>query len=96
MAQQVASTLHERINRLLDLSFREWERLPAVEGEIDGWDLLEQIDFVEEWTLAEERLLRLARYANDGALTPPQEQRYREIMVLVVRHRPIITRLRAS
>jgi len=96
MAQQVASTIHDRINRLLDLSIARWDSLPEVEAEIDGWDLLEQIDFVEEWTLEEERLKRLEGFAAAGLLTPDQDARYEQLKRLVTQNRPIIARLRAS
>jgi hypothetical protein len=93
---QVAQGTHRQIEHLLARAFAEWEEVPAVETEIDGWDLLDQIVYVEEWTLAEERLLRLERFAAEGALTDAQAVRYNDLKRLVAQNRPIIERLRAS
>lgn len=94
MAHMTAT--HADIEQLLGNAVRTWESLPEVEAEIERWDLLERIDFVEEWTLEEERLRWLECYVADGLLTDEQIARYRELGRLVVRNRPIITRLRAS
>jgi hypothetical protein len=67
MAQVTARARHE-IDRLLDLLTWQWERLPEVEAEIDGWDLLEQLDFIEEWPLEEMRLRQLEQYVAEGCL----------------------------
>ena len=80
----------------LDWSLWQWRRLPRVEAEIDQWDQLDQILFLEEWTLEEERLLRLERDAANGTFTPEQRQRYEQLQRLVAKNRPIIKRLRES
>jgi hypothetical protein len=93
---QVEQRTHQQINHLLARSFAEWEEVPAVASEIEGWDLIDQIVYVEEWTLAEERLLRLQRYAEEDALTDEQVARHDDLKRLVAQNRPIIERLRAS
>jgi hypothetical protein len=93
---QVAHSTQRQIDRLLARSFDEWQELPEVEGAIDGWEQIDQIVYVEEWTLAEERLIRLERYADDGLLTPEQTARHNDLKRLVAQNRPIIERLRAS
>lgn len=80
----------------LDWSLSRWGRLPDVEAEIDEWDLIDQIDFVEEWTLEEERLQQLERHAAEGVMTPEQSTRYEELQGLVAKHGPIIRHLRES
>jgi hypothetical protein len=77
----------------LDWSLWQWGRLPAVEAEIDRWDSLDQLHFIEEWPLEEERLRRLQRYAAEGMLSAKQLARYEELKRLVEKHRPIIRRL---
>jgi hypothetical protein len=57
------------------------------------WHQLEQVDFVEEWTIQEDRLLRLDRAAADGVMSAAQRARYEELRVLVDQYRPIVTRL---
>ncbi|HEY8597229.1 MAG TPA: hypothetical protein VIL85_02295 [Thermomicrobiales bacterium] len=93
---QVAQTTQQRINHLLESSFNEWEELPEIEATINQWDQLEQMTFIEEWTLAEERLKRLACYAATDTLSHEQQARYNALQQVVTRNRPIIERLRAS
>lgn len=93
---QVAQAVQQQIDRLLARSFDEWRELPEVEAAIDGWDQIDQIVYVEEWTLAEERLIRLEWHARDGALTAEQVARHNDLKRLVAQNRPIIERLRAS
>jgi hypothetical protein len=95
MAQVTAQARHE-IDKLLDLLTWQWERLPSVEAEIDGWDLIEQLDFVEEWPLEEMRLQRLESYAAGGCLNSEQTARYERLRATIEKHRPIIARLRAG
>jgi hypothetical protein len=91
---QVAGSVSQRIDLLLRHASDTWARLPAIEAEIGGWDLLDRIDFVEEWPLEEQKLEELERYAAAGALTPRQRARYEDLQHLVERNRPIIQRLR--
>ncbi len=93
---QVETSVHQQIEKLLDLLLWQWGRLPEVEREIDTWGLTEQLDFIEEWPLEEMRLERLERYAQQGALSADQLARYRELERLVRENRPIIHRLQAS
>jgi hypothetical protein len=95
MVRATAATQQD-IGRMLGIACTAWESLPEVEAEIDGWDLLQQIDFVEEWTLEEERLKWLERYRADGLLTTNQVARHDDLKRLVAQNRPIIERLRAS
>ncbi len=93
---QVTQTAQQRIDQVLEYSLAEWVGLSEVEATIDEWDIIEQIDFIEEWTLAEERLLELSRYAATVAFTEEQRARYRALKQIIARNRPIIARLRAS
>lgn len=93
---QTLTRVQQDIERQLELSLWQWSRLPAVEAEIDGWDLLDQLHFTEEWPLEEERLLRLERYAAAGEMTGDQRARYDNLTGLVKQSRPVIQRLLAS
>ena len=88
--------MKQDIERLLDHLTWQWQRLPEVEAEIDQRDLLEQVDFIEEWPLEEDRLKRLEQYVAKGALTPEQLARYEELKRLVEQNRPIIRQLQPS
>jgi hypothetical protein len=70
-----------------------WEELPAVEREIDSWRLEDQIVFLEEWPLEEERLRRLMEIERAGAFSPGQRRLYQRLLRLVEQRRPIIERL---
>jgi hypothetical protein len=93
---QVASSVQQYIDRMLSLLEWQWERLPEVEAEIGNWDLLEQLNFIEEWPLEEERLKKVEQYCSEGVLTPEQSARYEEVKRLIARNRPIIRRLQNS
>ena len=93
---QVTELVHRRIQELLDLLTWQWQRLPEVEAEIDRWDLLDQLNFIEEWPLEEERLKRLEEYLIDGALTQEQLSQYEHLKGIMAQNQPIIRRLRES
>jgi hypothetical protein len=84
------------VDHLLKWATAGWEELTDVEREIDGWDLVDQLVFLEEWPLEEERLRRLADLAQTGSLTGDQCARYEDLLRLVARQRPIIERLLRS
>jgi hypothetical protein len=90
---QVDSRTRGDVDHLLGRALAAWEKLPDVEREIDDWDLTDQIVFVEEWPLEEMRLQRLAEYAEAGQLDGAQHAEYARLLAIVVRNRPIITRL---
>lgn len=90
------ATTREEVERTLQMAEYQWERLPEVEAEIDGWDQLDQILFIEEWPLEEQRLRRLREFANKGVLDEEQQARYEALQSAVARNRPIIQRLQNS
>ena len=93
---QVANAVQQHIDLMLDILEWQWGRLSEVETEIDSWDLLDQLHFIEEWPLEEERLKQVEHYRTEGALTSEQYARYEEIKRLVAQNRPIIRRLQNS
>jgi hypothetical protein len=66
---QVDRATRADIDHLLKWAVASWEELTEVEREIDTWDLIDQIVFIEEWPLEEERLRRLAKHAQANDLT---------------------------
>jgi hypothetical protein len=93
---QVDQARQARIDHLLKWSVVAWEELTEIEREIGTWDLIDQLVYIKEWPLEEERLRRLARYAEANDLTEAQRLRYQDLLHLVERQRPIITRLQHS
>ena len=90
---QVDRATRADVDRLLDRAVASWNELPQVEREIDGWRLEDQLVFTEEWQIEEDRLWRLAQYAQSNDFTEAQRVRYQELLNLVERHRPIIDRI---
>ena len=72
---------------------RAWLRLPDVEGQWGEMQEPERLDFVLEWPIKEDRLAQLRSWVAEGVLTPQQMDRYRELLALVEKHRPILERL---
>ncbi len=85
--------LHDRIDRYLSYLIREWASIPEIADEWDEWDDLEQLEFTVEWPIREDRLGQLQAYAEQGLMTPAQQDRYDELLHLVEKHRPTLERL---
>ena len=81
------------VDHELKWAIAAWEELPKVEREIDTWDLIDQLVLTEEWPIQEDRLRRLAQYAQSIDFTEAQRVRYQELLNLVERNRPIIERI---
>jgi hypothetical protein len=90
---QVAPEVQQHIDLLLSLAIERWAGLPEDELTIDQWDPVDQSIFGAEWPLEEQRLDMLQRYVAEGALTPAQLERYRELQRLVAQNRPVLDRL---
>lgn len=90
---QLAAPDQARVDRELDRALREWGRLPEIAATFAEWPEDEALDFVFEWSLEEERLRRLAAHAERDELTSQQMRRYRVLVELVWRNRPIVDRL---
>ncbi|MGI8553443.1 MAG: hypothetical protein ACR2PL_22065 [Dehalococcoidia bacterium] len=56
---QVTQGARQHIDLLLDYESDVWRQMPKTAAEIDGWELIDQILFVEEWPLEEQRLTML-------------------------------------
>ena len=93
---QVDPETRASVDHDLKRSFAAWEGLIEVEPEIDSWDLIQQIVYIEERPLEEERLKRLAEHARAGGLTQEQCLRYQALPRLVEERKPVIERLRRS
>jgi len=72
---------------------REWEALPALAAEWPGWQEEDRLDFCLEWPIREDRLAELTEWAEQGALSPQQESRYRRLLALIATYRPLLEEL---
>jgi hypothetical protein len=93
---QVRARDQQDVDRQLSLALWQWGRLPEVEVEIDQWDVTDQLHFIEEWPLEEERLRRLERWAAEGLMTAEEAALYANLRPLVDENRPIIRRLQQT
>jgi hypothetical protein len=93
---QVANSVHQHIDIVLVRLLNAWQYLPAAINEIDDWDIVDQIVYVEEWSPDEQLLAVLHKYDQDGALTTDQSARYQELLALVEKNRPLLNDLRES
>lgn len=93
---QVDQSLTCRIDDWLDYLLDAWQGLPEAEHQIDSWDLIEQIDYIEEWGPKQSLLEGLRGEASSGKMNHEQQQRFAELEALVERNRPILTGLRES
>lgn len=91
---QVTSSVQEHIEIVLSHLLHAWRYLPVAVKEINEWDIVDQIIYVEEWSPDEQLLVILHQYDQDGALTADQSARYQELLTLVEKNRPLLDDLR--
>ena len=89
----IARTRNQKIDHELERAERSWARLPAVAEAIESWPEDEALDFLNEWSLEEDNLHVLQQRAARAELTPEQQDRYRRVVEIVARNRPIIAGL---
>ncbi len=89
----VARNTSADIDLLLDTLLAEWRDVAALAEEPTPLDPADQELYQLEWTLAEERLKQLRRYAREALLTPTQQCRYDELEQLITRYRPKLATL---
>jgi len=90
---QVAPSVQQHIDLLLSGLLERWNELPQVVHTIDDWDVVDQINYMEEWPLVEQRLKILAGYAAEGSMNPDQRRQYDVLLKIVERHRHLVARL---
>lgn len=93
---RVSDKVYHHIDDLLDSLTFEWQSLPEIAAEIDQWDPIDQLNFVEEWPIQEDRLMFLERYVARRTLAPDQLTRYEELKRIIRKNRPIIRALQNS
>lgn len=82
-ATQLTASVHERIERYLDVLIPEWAEFPALAAEWSELEELSKLTFIEGWGSRNEQLAELRQWAADGAMTCDQYERYRELLALV-------------
>jgi hypothetical protein len=93
---QVATVAEDRLDYLLDYLTDAWQELPRIVTEIDDWDLLEQLDYVEEWGAKDSLAHKLEELLDTPSANDAQRARYADLQRLISRNRPILDSLRAS
>lgn len=90
---QVAPLVQQHIDILLCGLLERWNDLPAIIETINEWDVVDQIAYVEEWPVVEQRLKILAEYAAENSMSRDQIRQYDTLLQIVERHRPLVARL---
>lgn len=93
---QVATISEQHLDYLLDYLTDAWQQLPRVVDEIDRWDLLEQLDYVEEWGAKDALAHRLDEILKSETTTDAQRARYADLRRLIRKNRPILDALHAT
>ena len=86
----VATRSPDRVDALLDSLIEAWHGIPQAAREIDRWDLLDQIDYVEEWGAK----LSVMDRIGEQDLTPAQRVRYEEVQRLARKYGALLEQLR--
>jgi len=84
------------IDDYLAYLFNVMDDLLEIDAEWDTWEDIQQLDFVFEWDIKRDRLSQLEHWAEQGLFTVDQRQRYRRLLELMDKHRPILDRLLAD
>ena len=92
----MSTNVRQAIDQRLDYLTEAWCGLPRAEREIDQWDLIDLMDYVEEWTPKEDLAADLRRLIASPDATEEQQRRYERLERLMRANRPILDRWRAS
>lgn len=90
---QVAHDLTANVDRLLDYPRGRWEDVPFAASTWERWDRFERVDYLSDWPVVESYLDVVRQHVTQGDLTPAQRQRYRRLLTLVTRARPLLERM---
>ncbi len=90
---QVTKARHDEIDRLLELSSAGWEDVPEIVQEAEAWDPESLEAYLAERPLEEDRLARLDEHAEAGRMDEAQLGRYRSLLKLAEKRRPLLSRL---
>jgi hypothetical protein len=93
MADVASAELAERIQTTLDQVWDRWSSLPETSREIEGWDLEDQLDYVEEWAVTRSQMDLLETWRSEGLLSPQQQRTLKRVNELGRRLQPILEEL---
>ena len=93
---QVKTGVQQTIDEWLDYLTEAWQALPGVASEIDRWNLIDQIDYVEEWAPKEEVATQLRQLIALPEATEEQRRRYAQLDHLMRTNRPVLEQIRAD
>jgi len=93
---QVATQPRVHVDALLDSLIEAWRALPDVARDIDQWDPIEQLDYVEEWGAKESLADVLGELIASPSVTAEQRARYDELQRLARQYHPVLDQLRSA
>ena len=71
----------------LDRLLRHWRSVPELAAEWPEWDEFSRVDFIIEWPIEREALIRVKQAAKDGLLNERQQRDWQELQALIETHR---------
>ena len=74
------------VDHFIDVALRDWQ----MAARLDELDPVFVEGFLADWPVVEDLMAKLARWENEGFMSPAQCQKYREVRRLEVEHRPAI------
>ena len=88
--------LDERIDDYLAYLIKRWQGIPRLAAEWADWDEDSRLVFDLNWAVAEDRLLQLQGWDDQGQLTADQQTRLGKLKALVAEYRPTLDRMLAE
>jgi hypothetical protein len=89
VARLASPEISEQIDFFLDRLFLRWAELPSVE-DFEGWDVIDQIVFIEEWAIPRSHLELLEGRRAENLLGEWQEARYQDLVRLMAEKQPLL------
>lgn len=93
---QITTRTGDRVDAHLDSLIEAWRNVPKAAREIDQWDLIDQIDYVEEWGAKESLADTLRQDMASPETTPEQRARFDELQRLRQEYGALLKQLRLS
>jgi hypothetical protein len=64
-----------------------WRAVPELQAEWPEWDEFSRVDFIIEWPIEREALIRVKKAAKTGLLNERQQRDWQELQGLIETHR---------
>lgn len=87
------TNLESQIDRMLHIAAVEWFNLPETLADFDHMDPFDQMEFLLDWPLVEDRARRLAAFARGGEMNSDQFSLFIVIVKSIARFMPYVEKV---